>query len=199
MDEQKRQLAKEDAVKKGIERGMALMREELKMYGMKADGEKIFICEAKDYDSLWEEALKNIEKIPKPEINDKAEEYLNNWKRERADFLNYKKDESRRMEEFVRYANEDLILELIDILDNMELGLKHEPTELLKKLSKDFEELLKKYGVEKIKTEGESFDPVLHEAVESSEVPEARLMEEVRPGYTMHGKVVRPARVKLIK
>jgi len=127
------------------------------------------------------------------------EEYLNNWKRERADFLNYKKDESRRMEEFVRYANEDLILELIDILDNMELGLKHEPTELLKKLSKDFEELLKKYGVEKIKTEGESFDPVLHEAVESSEVPEARLMEEVRPGYTMHGKVVRPARVKLIK
>src|SRR3989344_9565051 len=86
----------------------------------------------------------------------KEEEYLNNWKRERADFLNYKKDESRRMEEFVRYANEDLILELIDILDNMELGLKHEPTELLKKLSKDFEELLKKYGVEKIKTEGES-------------------------------------------
>jgi molecular chaperone GrpE len=127
------------------------------------------------------------------------EEYLNNWKKERADFMNYKKEEVRRVEEFVRYANEDLILELIDILDNLELGLKHEPTELLKKLSKDFEELLKKYGVERIKIEGENFNPALHEAVEASEVPEARLMEEIRPGYTMHGKVIRPARVKIIK
>ena len=141
-----------------------------------------------------------------------AEEYLNNWKRERADFMNYKKEEFKRVEEFVRYANEDLILELIDILDNLELGLKHEPTELLKKLSKDFEELLKKYGVERIKTEGDhstpstssgqassgqvSFDPVLHEAVEGAE---GKNLEELRPGYTMHGKVIRPARVKLIK
>lgn len=130
---------------------------------------------------------------------DKAEEYLNNWKRERADFINYKKEEIRRLEEFVKYSNEDLILELIDIMDNLELGLKHEPTELLKKLSKDFEELLKKYGVEKIKTKGEKFDPVLHEAVETPEIPEALLLEEVRPGYLMHDKVIRPARVKLIK
>lgn len=133
------------------------------------------------------------------QIKAEAEEYLNNWKRERADFLNYKKEETRRLEEFVRYANEDLVLELIDILDSLELALKHEPTELLKKLSKDFEELLKKYGVEKIKTEGESFNPLLHEAVEAPKVPEALLLEEVRPGYTMHGKVIRPARVKLVK
>ena len=125
-----------------------------------------------------------------------AEEYLNNWKRERADFTNYKKEESKRVEEFVRYANEDLVLELIDILDNLELGLRHEPTELLKKLSKDFEELLKKYGVERIKTEGESFNPVLHEAVEGAG---GTKLEELRPGYTMHGKVIRPARVRLVK
>jgi molecular chaperone GrpE len=129
-------------------------------------------------------------------VKAQAEEYLNNWKRERADFMNYKKEEVKRVEEFVRYANEDVLLELIDILDNLELGLKHEPTDLLKKLSKDFEELLRKYGVERIKTQGESFDPSLHEAVEGVE---GKKLEELRSGYTMHGKVVRPARVKLTK
>ncbi len=129
-------------------------------------------------------------------IKTQAEEYLNNWKRERADFINYKKDEAKRVEEFVRFANEALVLELIDILDNLELGLKHEPTDLLKKLSKDFEQLLKKYGVEKIKTEGEGFDPVMHEAVEGIE---GNNLKELRPGYTMYGKVIRPARVQLVK
>lgn len=135
------------------------------------------------------------------EVIDKAEEYLNNWKRERADFINYKKDEAKRAEEFVRYANEGLILELIDILDNLELGLKHEPTDLLKKLSKDFEELLKKYGVEKIKTDGD-FDPALHEAVASriaDGTEEITGMKELRPGYVMNGKIIRPARVSIQK
>ncbi|MBI2062449.1 MAG: nucleotide exchange factor GrpE [Candidatus Yanofskybacteria bacterium] len=129
------------------------------------------------------------------EAVDKAEEYLNNWKRERADFTNYKKEEAKRVEEFVKYANEDLILELINILDNLELGLKHEPTELLKKLSRDFEELLKKYGVERISVDGQ-FNPALHEAVETE--AGGTKIAEVRAGYTMHGKVIRPARVKII-
>ncbi len=129
-------------------------------------------------------------------IKTRAEEYLNNWKRERADFINYKKDEAKRVEEFVRFANEALVLELIDILDNLELGLKHEPTDLLKKLSNDFEGLLNKYGVEKIKTEGEGFNPIFHEAVEALE---GNNLKELRPGYTMYGKVIRPARVQLVK
>lgn len=152
-----------------------------------------------------DDEIKNETPIENPQAGEidkvkaQAEEYLANWKRERADFINYKKEEVRRVEEFVKYANEGVILELIDILDNLELGLKHEPTELLKKLSKDFEELLKKYGVEKIKTEGESFNPVLHEATEAVEGVEGNKVEELRPGYTMYGKVIRPARIKLIK
>ena len=196
MDEQKRQLAKEEAIKLGIERGMALMREDLKMYGMKADGEKVFICEAKDYDSLWGETLKNIEKIPKPEINDKTEEYLNNWKRERADFLNYKKDESRRMEEFVRYANEDLVLEMMELVDDLEIAAKEVPGVGLEHVVKKFSELFKKYGVEKISIDGQ-FNPALHEAVETEK--EGTKMVEVRTGYMMGDKVVRPSRVKIVK
>ncbi len=129
------------------------------------------------------------------EIKDKAEEYLNNWKRERADFINYKKDESRRMEEFVRYANEDLVLEMMELVDDLEVVAKEIPGVGLEHVSKRFSELFKKYGVERVSVEGK-FDPALHEAVETEK--EGTKMVEVRGGYTMHGKVIRPARVKII-
>ena len=51
----------------------------------------------------------------------KCEEYLNGWKRERADFLNYKKDEMERIGQLVKYSNEELILKIIPILDNIYL------------------------------------------------------------------------------
>lgn len=129
-------------------------------------------------------------------VQSKEEEYLNNWKRERADFLNYKKEEARRVEEFVKYANEDLILEIIDLIDDLEIVTKEVPGVGLEHLVKKFSELFKKYGVERIKVDGQ-FDPALHEAVETEK--EGTKLKEVRAGYTLHGKVIRPARVKLIK
>lgn len=142
-----------------------------------------------------------------------GEEYLNNWKRERADFINYKKDEAKRMEAFVGFANESLILELLDIVDDLEMAAKYEANaENIKQIVKKTSELLKKYDVERIKTDGR-FNPELHEAVSATEFLEplkqsqetapgedsGEKMEEIRAGYTMHGKVIKPARVKIIK
>ena len=159
------------------------------------------------------------------ELKKQAEEYLNNWKRERADLINYKKDEARRMEEFLKFSTEGIITELIDVIDGIEVSRKNLPD------SKEFKEwtngfdssldklnkFLKKFGVEKIEVEGQKFDPNYHEVVamgeagatseerasrarseggERSEVPSE--LQEIRPGYTMHGKVIRPARVKII-
>ncbi len=148
---------------------------------------------------------------------DKAEEYLNNWKRERADFINYKKEEARRVEEFVKYANEDLVLEMMELVDDLEIVTKEVPGVGLEHVVKKFSELFKKYGVERISVEGQ-FNPALHEAVaalpdmssEASAKGEALVegretekegtkMVEVRAGYTLHGKVIRPARVKITK
>lgn len=126
-----------------------------------------------------------------------AEEYLNNWKRERADFLNYKKEETRRLEEFVKYANEDLVLEIIELVDDLEIVAREIPGVGLESLVKKFSELFKKYGVERIEVEGKKFDPELHEAIETEK--EGEKLKEVRAGYTLHGKVIRPARVKIIK
>ncbi|MBX4190279.1 nucleotide exchange factor GrpE [Candidatus Parcubacteria bacterium] len=127
---------------------------------------------------------------------DKAEEYLNNWKRERADFLNYKKNEARRIEEFARYAHESVILEVMELLDDLEQAAKELKNPGLDQIIKKFVELLKKYGVERIKTDG-SFDPAFHEAVETEK--DGTKIEEVRAGYMMHDKVIRPARVRIIK
>jgi molecular chaperone GrpE len=138
---------------------------------------------------------------------DKAEEYLNNWKRERADFLNYKKDESKRIEQFVKFANEDVILEMIDVMDTLELALDSFPGKKddpkmkewlngLESIMKQSQEVFKKYGVEKIEV-GNKFDPALQEAIETE--PGGDKIVQVRSGYMMHDKVLRPARVKITK
>jgi len=127
----------------------------------------------------------------------KAEEYLNNWKRERADFINYKKDEAKRVEEFVKYANEDLILEVIELVDDLEIAAKEVPGVGLEHVIKKFNELFKKYDVQRIKTLGEKFNPELHEAIEIEK--DGAKLQELRAGYTMRDKLIRPARVKIIK
>ncbi|MBI2669604.1 MAG: nucleotide exchange factor GrpE [Candidatus Yanofskybacteria bacterium] len=138
---------------------------------------------------------------------DLSEEYLNNWKRERADFINYKKDEAQRMGEFVKFANESLILELLDIVDDLYLAAKQAKNAGLDQVIKKFEDFLKKYGVEKIKVsdpvkspDGDNgaskFDPMTQEIVEGAD---GEKIEEVRAGYMMHGRIIRPTRVKIIK
>lgn len=166
-----------------------------------------------------DDKLKNDEQVGKPEVSElevcqkQADEYLNNWKRERADFINYKRDEGKRLEEFVKFANESLILELLDIIDDLELAAKYEVSaDSMKQIIKKTDELLKKYSVERIKTDG-LFNPELHEAISATEFLDplkqgqetapredgGEKIEEVRAGYMMHGRVVRPARIKIIK
>ncbi|KKT82178.1 MAG: nucleotide exchange factor GrpE [Candidatus Yanofskybacteria bacterium RIFCSPHIGHO2_02_FULL_44_12b] len=136
----------------------------------------------------------------------RAEEYLNNWKRERADFINYKKDEAKRIEEFLKFSTEGLIVQLIDAIDGIEVARNNLPeSEELKGWINGFDgaldkvaKFLNKFGVERIGVDGEKFDPLLHEAVEVAD-KDGDKIQEIRPGYTMHGKVIRPARVRIIK
>ena len=133
---------------------------------------------------------------------DKCEEYLNGWKRERADFLNYKKDEMERIAQLVNYSNEELILKIIPILDNIYLAETHVPEELknnkwiegFNQIKNQLCDFLKKQGIEAIKTVGEKFDPNFMEAVEGGG---EKVSEEVQRGYTMNGKIIRVAKVKV--
>jgi molecular chaperone GrpE len=135
------------------------------------------------------------------------EEYLAGWQRERADFLNYKKEEMERITEILKYASEEMILKILPILDNFQEAEKSIPPneknkflEGMLQIKEQMKGLLEKEGIEEIKALGENFDPNVHEAVESVEGKDSgKIIEEVKKGYKLNGKVLRPAKVKIIK
>ena len=86
-------------------------------------------------------------------------------------------------------------LDFLEVLDDLYLAGKELKNEGLNQVIKKFEEMLKKYGVEKIEIGGK-FDPMSQEVVEGTEGDN---IEEVRAGYTMHERVIRPARVRIVK
>ncbi|MFA5083945.1 MAG: nucleotide exchange factor GrpE [Candidatus Paceibacterota bacterium] len=135
------------------------------------------------------------------------DEYLDGWKRAKAELINYKKDEAKRFETVVKLSNEDLIKELLLVLDSFDLGLASLEKEgsaqkglyLIRSQLKD---ILKSYGLEEIETSaGKIFDPNTEEAVAEldSDKPSGTIIEEVEKGYLLNGRVIRPVRVKISK
>jgi len=133
--------------------------------------------------------------VKKEEIS-KEEEYLNGWKRERADFLNYKKEEMERISCLVKYANEEIILKLLPVLDNLYLAQSHIKDDGITQIIKQFEDILAKEGIEPIEVMGKPFNPATMEAVEGDG---GTVTEEVQKGYTLNGKLIRVAKVKIAK
>jgi len=140
----------------------------------------------------------------------KAEEYLDGWKRAKADYLNFKKDTEKRQIEIIQFANAALVAELLPVFDHFKLALKHAPKDQEKldwvkgffHIKKQFDDFLNSLGIEEIKTIGEKFNPEIHEAVSHEEKEGFRsdvIFEEVKSGYTLHGKVIYPAKVKVAK
>ena len=150
-------------------------------------------------------ALDEMQKKLK-ECQAKAEEYLNGWKRAKADYLNLKKEFEKERTELIKFANAALILDLLPIYSHLEKAFKQVPEEQIQSawvkglshIKKEFEDFLKNLGLEKIKSEGEKFNPEFHEAVEQStegQAPSGTIVKEVEPGFQMYGKVIKPAQV----
>ena len=141
------------------------------------------------------------------ECGKQRDEFLEGWKRAKADFINYKREEASRIEALAKFGNEALILELIGIMNSFDLGLTilkdDDPARRgMHLIQVQLEDLLRKYGLQRISvTKGQQFDPELHEAVAEvdSGEPANTVIEEIERGYALYGKVVRPARVKLSK
>lgn len=132
-------------------------------------------------------------------------EYLDGWQRARAELVNYKKDEAKRMDDLMKFSNSSLMRELIMVIDNFELAIMAmEKQGAVEKgiylIKAQLEDILKQYGLEKMAvTVGEQFDPAKHEAVTSveSELASGSIVEEIERGYYLHGKLIRPSRVKV--
>lgn len=140
----------------------------------------------------------------------RAAELLAGWQRAKADYANLKKEEGKRLEETVVWANAALLAEILPVYNHFKVALKHISEEQKKEawvqgvmlIQKQFIDFLDKYGIGEIKTVGEKFDPNTHEAV----VHEAKdgfepdlIFEEVSPGYLLNDKVLIPAKVKVAK
>ncbi len=154
----------------------------------------------------------NEEKIESEieECKKEREEYLNGWKRAKADFVNYKNEELERIARIVEYREDEIISEIIMIADSFSVAAKGIPKEQIEendtikglfRIKDNLDGLIKKMGLEEISSLGLQFDPNFHEAVELVEVEgeNGTIIEELSKGYKRNGRVIRPAKVRVIK
>lgn len=127
------------------------------------------------------------------------EEYLSQMQRIRADFMNYQKRQEERLESIKKYAESNLISDVLVVLESLESGAKAD--ENFMPIKKQLEGVLKNHGLEEIKSIGEKFDPNFHEAVmeEESKEESGIIIEEYQKGYMLYDKLLRPSKVKIAK
>ncbi|MBI2637362.1 MAG: nucleotide exchange factor GrpE [Candidatus Sungbacteria bacterium] len=137
--------------------------------------------------------------------SEEKKEYLDGWQRSKADHINYKKDEGKRLEDIARFVTTGLIQDLLPALDSFDLALGHGMNSDVEKgvllIRSQLLDILKKRGLEVLHSEDKKFDPAFHEAIGETEIDgeEGMVVEEIQKGYVFRGNVVRPARVKISK
>ncbi|MCB9720575.1 MAG: nucleotide exchange factor GrpE [Candidatus Omnitrophica bacterium] len=144
-----------------------------------------------EYDRLVDEAATNKDK----------------YVRLFAEFDNARKRMEREKMEFAKYANEEILVDLLGLFDNLERSLHYAREHKMENLTKGLEmvikeakEILRKYGVEPIEAEGKVFDPHRHEILmqeDNDELEEGTVLQELQKGYMMGEKVIRTTKVKV--
>ena len=142
----------------------------------------------------------------------KADEHWERLLRTTADFDNFKKRAAREKTEAVQYANAGLLQKILPVLDNFEMALVAVQSVKDEKLAsvqsgvvmiqQQLKNVLVETGLEEIDATGKVFDPTLHEAVsqqESSTVPDGHVLQQIRKGYRLKDRLLRPATVIVAK
>jgi molecular chaperone GrpE len=140
------------------------------------------------------------------------DESTNKYLRLYAEFENYKKRVRKEKEEFLAYCNEDLLYEVLPVIDNLDMALKHTTegnADALQSLKQGVENTLRelnrtldKFGLKAIESAGRPFDPVYHHAMSQVDKPDMEdktVLQEMRKGYLYKDKVLRPSLVAVSK
>jgi molecular chaperone GrpE len=133
----------------------------------------------------------------------RAEEYLANWQRVQADFINYKRRTEQDRLEFNKFANANLCSSILPVVDDLERAIAHIPEEYAKTdwvegvrlVQRKFQTILEGQGVKPIYALGMAFDPALHEAIKHEKGAEGMVIAEFQKGYMLNDKLIRPSRV----
>ncbi len=156
-----------------------------------------------------EDKPRDVSESLQRELAEHKEKYLRLY----AEFENYKKMVNREKEELINFANERLIKDLLPVIDNLELAIKHasgqDSSKWVESMKigventlKEFFRILEKYGVKRIDSVGEVFNPEIHHAVTTVEVEDKEeniVVEELRSGYFYKDKLLREPLVAVSK
>ncbi len=152
--------------------------------------------------------------IPEPSETDKIkvdrDEYLNGWKRAKADLVNYQKDESKRLAEIAKFGTEDILRDIIGVTDSMNLAFSSieksggKIDAGLTLIRNQLMDILKKRAVTEIEIKpGDLYNPMYHEAIGMVEPKEGSksgtIAEEIEKGYMLHDYVLKASRVKVVE
>ena len=168
------------------------------------------ISEAPPPEPLTDEAAPVAELDPLEAAKAEVAKLRDQLLRTAADFDNFRKRSRRELAEMEKRAREDLIKDLLPVFDNLERATAHAETATDVKaladgialVKRQFLDTLSKIGIERIKAQGEPFDPAFHEAVqqfETADHPPGTVIHEVQAGYRQGEKLVRPAIVVVAK
>jgi len=132
-----------------------------------------------------------------------VEKLRNNWHRAEADLQNYKRRTEQEREELRRFGNVSVIINILPVLDDFERAFNSLDSRLagltwldgMRLIYRKLQMLLEMNGVTPIETEGQAFDPRVHEAVAHIDGEEGKVLSEVQRGYKLHDRVLRPAMV----
>jgi molecular chaperone GrpE len=139
-----------------------------------------------------------------------AKDNLDRFLRVAADLENYKKRAAREKEDYLKFANEDLIKAILPAIDNLERAVNHSEKAVdlqslvagVKLTIQQLLQSLNKFGLSSIESVGKPFDPAVHEAmmvVETDQHEPNQVVEEFHKGYLLHDRLIRPAGVSVSK
>lgn len=137
------------------------------------------------------------------EVKEKSDKAL----RLQADFENFRRRTSKEKEELAAVVTQGVMKDMLPLLDNFERAMAAETTDMetfqkgVEMIFTQFQEVLKKNGLEHIETEGKKFDPNFHQAVmrvQNDELEDDDIAQELQKGYMVKGRVIRPSMVQVV-
>lgn len=148
---------------------------------------------------------------PESQLRIERDDLYDRLLRKQAEFDNYKKRVERERSEYIQFASAELIRELLNAMDSFDLAIHNANSDsgandkILRGLDliyKQFQDTLGRFGVKLIEARGQEFDPNLHQAVTTiptDDVEENTVVDELRKGYTLNGRLLRPVMVSVSK
>ena len=178
---------------------------------IKVTGEEESAKETHEIEEKPLEKMKKADLILKiQELQEDSKKHYDLFLRSQADLDNFKKRTGKEKADWVKYANETLIKDILPVMDSLEKAISHSHNENsldalregVELTFKGLKDALAKSGLEEVKSKGEPFDPNFHQAVseqEDNRVEAGRVLHELQKGFTLHQRLIRPSMVVVSK